>query len=429
MTRTFLLAPVVLIGGLSGVGKAEEPPTGRPATAQATPGAGGKASIMAEYKALRVRNPDTAYAHHQLGLWCRENGLQTEAVVQFRLQVEAQRREARTQKKWVHEWEPRLRKWKSWLATKGYKAQAESALVALTDPQAVPAIWKVFATGKAADQRRAVQLLGQIDCAAASRGLALLAVSGESAEVRRAATETLRWRDPMEFAGVLIGLLRDPVKYEVHPVRGPGLPGSVTVKGPSFNLEHVYAPPPPPDIPIFPDDEVKFDAWGGPILFRHTDTVNLLFVWVDAGGNTYPSHGITPPGVPIVSHIITPPHVPVVIHLGQMWRENWKSAESARRQLGGQVADLERLRALQRAVNEQIVQVLNQAIDQHLPADRAACYAWWYRKHGRTYTPPRERPRPTLTQVVPLDYLPREVPGLGYDPVTGYYVRASTFGR
>src|SRR5262245_25942199 len=194
MTRTFLLAPVVLIGGLSGVGKAEEPPTGRPATAQATPGAGGKASIMAEYEALRARIPDTAYAHHQLGLWCRENGLQTEAVVQFRLQAEAQRKEARTQKKWVHEWEPRLRKWKPWLATKGYRAQAESALVALTDPQAVPAIWKVFATGKAADQRRAVQLLGQIECAAASRGLALLAVSGESGEVRRAATETLRWR-------------------------------------------------------------------------------------------------------------------------------------------------------------------------------------------------------------------------------------------
>jgi hypothetical protein len=428
--RTIFLAPVLLIAGLLGVGDAAEQSIGKPETAlTAAPDAGARAAILSEYRARRAKMPDTAYAHHELALWCQQNGLETEAVVHFRLRVEAQKKEARAQKQWVHDWEPRLRKWKSWLATKGFRGEAETALNGVTDPRAVPAIWKVFATSKAPpDQRRAVQLLGQIECAASSRGLALLAVSGESAEVRRAAAETLRWRDPMEFAGVLIGLLRDPVKYEVRPVRGPGLPGSVTVKGTSIDLEHVYAPPPPPNIPIYPDDVMRFDAGGSPILSRHTDTVDLPFVWVGRGGFTYPSYGITPPGLPITSHIITPPHVPVEIHLGAMWRENWKSAQSAQRQLGGQVAALEQLKAMQRAANEQIVQVLNQAIGERLPADRAACYSWWYRKHGRTYTPPRERPRPTLTEFVPLDYLPREVGGLGYDPINGYYVRASTFG-
>ena len=100
--------------------------------------------------------------------------------------------EARAQRNSDREWEPRLRLWKSWLAGKVNRAQAEAALVEVTDTRAVPSIWKVVATGHALDQRRAVQLFGQIECASASRGLALLAVSGLSAEVRRAAIETPR---------------------------------------------------------------------------------------------------------------------------------------------------------------------------------------------------------------------------------------------
>ena len=221
----------------------------------------------------------------------------------------------------------------------------------------------------------------------------------------------------MEFAGVLIGLLRDPVKYEARPIKGPGLPGSVTVNGPSYNIEHVYAPPPPPNITIFPDDEVRFDAYGMPILFRHTDTVGLPFVWVDM------SWVYLPP-----SHAVIPPHVPVAIHVRAMWRENLKSAQSAQRQLSGEVAAIEQFRDFQLAANGQIVQVLNQATGLRLPADRAACYAWLYREHGRTYTPRPERPRPTVVEYMPLDGLPREVMGLGFDPNMGYYVRASTFG-
>ncbi len=346
MARVSELAAVILGLGLASAGGAAAQAVGEPSAARATGAdARAKASVRSEYEARCAEMPDTAYSHHELGLWCQQNRLGTEAVIQSRLQAEVQKKEARTQKKWIREWEPRLRRWKSWLGTKGYRERAETALAGLTDPRAVPAIWKVFASGKAPDQRRAVLLLGQIQCAAASRGLALLAVSSESAEVRRAATETLRWRDPMDFAGVLIGLLRDPVEYEVRPVRGPGLPGAVIVKGASFDLEHVYAPPPPPSIPIFPDDDVRFDAHGMPVLLRHTDTVALPFVWVDSQGYSYPSHGITPPGVPIVSQIIIPPHAPVAIHLGAMWRENWTSAQSAQRQLSDEAAAMGRIRA------------------------------------------------------------------------------------
>jgi hypothetical protein len=426
MTPKLLLIRALLLSGLQGAGLTTAQPASAPAGGpSATTGAGPKAPALAVYQTRKSSIPDTAYAHRELGLWCKQNGLQIEASIQFRLSAQVLAKETRTQRKWLEEWESRLRRWKSWLAMKGFKAEAETALATVTDPRAVPAIWKVFASGKSAVERRAVQLLGQIPSASASRGLALLAVSAEDPAARRAAVETLRWRDPMEFAGVLIGLLRDPVKYDLQAVRGPGLPGAVSIRGPVFNVEHVYAPPPPPPIAVFPDDTVRFDQHGMPILLRHLDTVGLPFVWVDNWGFSYHgTRGMLPRGMAILDPRVIPPHVPVAIQLGEIWRENWKSARVAEQQLTSEVAGIERTRAMQRAANEEVVRVLNQATGMHLAADRAVCLSWWYRRNGRTYEEPPERPRPTWTEFVPIEYMPREVTGLGYDPSTGYYVRA-----
>ena len=104
-------------------------------------------------------------------------------------------------------------------------ADAEAAMAEVHDPRAVPSIWKVFATGGPDDQERAVRLLCQIDAPTASRALASLAVLGASDEVRHQAAVALLRRDPREFAVFLISLLRDPIKYEVRPVDGPGESG------------------------------------------------------------------------------------------------------------------------------------------------------------------------------------------------------------
>ena len=64
--------------------------------------------------------------------------------------------------------------------------------------------------------------------------------------------ETLCWRDPLEFADLLIGLLRDPIRYSVRSIGGPGVPGTLTVKGALIDLERVYSPPPPPNLSIAP---------------------------------------------------------------------------------------------------------------------------------------------------------------------------------
>ena len=120
-------------------------------------------------------------------------------------------------------------------------------------------------------------------------------------------------------------------------------------------------------------------------------------------------------------------HVPVNIQLGAMRAANWKAAQSAQNQLRGDVAAIERENDLQRAANAQIVEVLSHAIGQRLPVDRAACRAWWFARLGRTNKVNSEPPRPTLTEFIPLDYLPHDVGGLGFDPIVGYYLRAPTF--
>jgi hypothetical protein len=437
-----LYCSVLLAAGSTGADQAAVPRVGARATVcPASRDADGSAAVLAEYNARRETINNTPDAHFALGVWCEQKGLKAEAMVEFAAtlaldagreaawkhlgfkrhkgrwmtesQIAAHEHEARAQRRADRQWEPRLRRWKSWLAVKAKEGEAEAALAGVTDPRAVPSVRRVFATGRVHDQRQAVQLLGHIPGAAASRELAILAVSGESAEVRRTAIETVRWRDPLEFADVLIGLLRDPVKYDVRPVGGPGLPGSVTVKGCAFNVERIYAPPPPPDLPIYPGEEVSLDGGGLPIIVRHTDETVLPFAWVEKG-YTFPSG------------CIIPPHVPVGIQLGAMWLENWKSAHSAEKQLRGDVAAINRGNDLLRAANAQVVQVLCQTTGKRLPVDRAAWRAWWFRRLGRTQTPRFEPPRPTLTEFVPLDYLPGIVGGVGFDPLTGYYLRVPT---
>jgi len=441
MKTTIILGSAILIAGLKGGQAAEAQAFPAPTIVRVPPTPGQtEAEVLAEYNARRDKIGDTASAHYGLGLWCEQNGLKSEAMAHFattirldpgreaawkhlgfkkhqgRWMTTEQVSECNAQTKSDREWETRLRRWKLWLASKLKSDEAKAALAGVTDPRAVRSICQVFAAGGARDQELAVQLLGQVRCRAASRALALLAVSGESTEVRRAATESLGWRDPCEFADVLIGLLRDPLKYQVLPVEGPGMPGSVTVSGSSFNTERIYTSPPPPDIPIFSGDALKFDANGLPTIMSFTDSTALPFAWVK-GSYTIPSG------------CIIPPHVPVPIQLGRMWVENWKSARSAQQQLRGDVAAIEQFNDLRRAANAKVVSVLNQAAGERLPVERTAWCAWWWAQLGRTYIPRAERPRPTLTEIVPPQYLPHDVGGLGFDPTAGYYLRVDTFGR
>src|SRR5262249_39089893 len=153
----------------------------------------------------------------------------------------AQKQEADHQHKANRHWRPLLEKWGAALSSrdKSRRAEAEEQLATVSDPRAVAAIWAVFALGGPERQGLAGRLLGQVDSPGSSRALAVLALLSPVAEVRREAAELLKQRDPRDFAPLLIGLIRDPIKYEVRRVSGPGSQGVLLIKNPEINVQRL----------------------------------------------------------------------------------------------------------------------------------------------------------------------------------------------
>jgi hypothetical protein len=231
---------------------------------------GALASTRAAYRARRTRAPGTADGHWKLAIWCGENGLEDEATAHLtavtrldpsreaawkRLgyrrydgrwmtadQAAALKADREAQAAADRDWTPRLLACRAALGRPGDRPGAEARLATLSDPRAVPSIRRVFASGGAANQMRAVAVLGQIDGPAASHTLAALAVWGETPEVRRAAGDALRTRDPREFLVGLIHLVQEPLKYQALSVSaiGPGSPGFVAVEGRDAVLQTVF---------------------------------------------------------------------------------------------------------------------------------------------------------------------------------------------
>jgi hypothetical protein len=262
-----------------------------------------EAAALAEYNTRRGQMAETAEAHWKMALWCEQNGLAAEARAHLAVVVQLDpRRDAAwkrlgcrlhhgrwlsetqiAQEKAAHEqqeqanrhWRPLLERYRAALDHKERNEHARRALAEIHDPLAVPMVWQVFARGGARQQAVAVQVLGQIDTPASSKALAILATCGDTPEVRTRATEALKKRDPREYAGMLIAQLRAPVKYEVRPVRGPGAPGAVFVRGERFNVLSLYAPQPLPFVPVYPGDRMAFDDSGMPVLLRRPETITI----------------------------------------------------------------------------------------------------------------------------------------------------------
>jgi Pretoxin HINT domain len=250
---------------------------------------------LALYRARREKSPDTPQAHWQLAQWCEENGLKPEAKSHFAAVVRlnpsreeawkklgfqkpkgrwttaeltvAQHDETDRQRKADAHWRPLLEKWNGWLTRKAKRDEVQAALAKVRDPRAVPSIWKIFATGGPAQQELAVRLLGQIDAPASSRALGSLAVSGLTDGVRGHAADSLLKRDPREFAGLLIAVMRDPIVFEVREVQGPGRPGELYIHGERMNRRFFYEAP-PPLATLRPTDIVGFDSFGLPVANR-----------------------------------------------------------------------------------------------------------------------------------------------------------------
>ena len=447
---------------------------------------------LAEYNARRAKAPETADAQWSLALWCEQNGLDAEARAHFTVvtrldpsreaawkrlgckkvngrwvteaQVTTEKDDADAQKKADKHWKPLLTKWRGWLGDKKKRDAAEKALSEINDPRAVPPVWSVFVAGSPSRHDRAVQVFGQIDASGSSRALAFLAVFDDSAEVRRAATETLKRRDPREYAGMLVALLRDPIKYEVRPVGGPGSPGALFVAGERFNVQRIYAPPAMPAIPITPNDQVQLGADGLPVIVRdrpflaHTATGARLslsefasFNPADAAiarsvsdfraGNpmnlqTIAKHigpiqrgwlfnprtrafELSHIGVNVFSPTTTPETTQTLIPIGQTIVEYQRAALSAQQQLDRDIAAIDAHNEGVTELNGVVAQILADVSGRHRGSDRAAWTEWWSNIQGYAYNPPQQAPAPTIVESVPLEYSPRPLPAVTFTSPSG----------
>ena len=94
----------------------------------------------------------------------------------------------------------------------------------------------------------------------------------------------------------MIALLRDPIKYDVKAVDGPGSRGELLVKSNTGNVERLYTPLVAPSLPMLPNDSVALDDNGLPVVVRevgvyttprvpcHATTMNQAAAMLGWGG-------------------------------------------------------------------------------------------------------------------------------------------------
>jgi hypothetical protein len=462
-------------------------------------------ALLNEYRAKRAAAGDSADAQAKLGAWCEGKGLMAESRAHYAMalrvdpkreaiwkklgytkhegqwrteaQAAAIKAESRAQEEADRRWTKQLSTWKAMLGqAEGRRKEAVAGLLTVDDPRAVPAILKVFAKD---DPATAVRLLGQIDAAAASQALATAAVFAQSDEVRRAAAETLSQRDPREYAGVLIGLIRDPIRYEVRPVGGPGSPGELWIEGKKADLRRIYAPPPPPQVALLPGDQFGYDEFGLPVVRRLSEYHEPFGWhrkhWVDRssipGTNAFlgvlaenPQIGpvaaqtigqsyrdvaprpIIPPGL-LPNGAILPGAVGNLLggpwlsdeeptwagrkvwvnqhelHIGQAMVAARQTVVAAQQRLRADVAEIESYNRSASTMNDRILPILSRAAGRDLGPKRDAWDDWLTDQVGyATLRSPQYKP--TLVQNVPLS---GPVPVPVTSNVVGYYFRMSCF--
>ncbi len=412
MLRVWLVSAAILAAqdpapspSPSPVGDNQPAPKAEPATPD-------EARALADYNAIREKTPATAAAQWKLALWCEQNGLRPEAYVHLGKVIEldpkkdlawqklgykkhdgqwmtaAQVAADSEQKKAEKTWLAQLKKCHKDIHGGKKQAEARAALEAITEPAAVSAVYREFGGGGSRDQEIAIQLLGQIESPVASKTLAVLAVYGKSPVVRRVATETLRGRKPEEFLDVLVGLMKDLLRYEVKPVGGPGSPGVLFVEGERFNVRRFYAPPAPPDVSPRPGDSISYDSFGLPVITRATGVIGPMV------------------GVTGSKSLVNEYDPALQFSYSQAMIEAQRAALSAQTQLAGDVTRIETINADRDRFNQLLMGIAKDATGKDpgkTPKDwRESLGARGDRYAGRS----QARRIPTLSEVVPPAYIP-----------------------
>lgn len=376
-----------------------------------------RAEALAKYNELKANTPKTADAQWKLALWCDDHHLTTEAFVHYTAVVMLDpRRDAAWKKlgfkkhrggwrtdeqiadeaeqaKADKEWKVRLKKLHHDVHGRRSKPEARATLEAIVEPRAVPSIFREFCQGGAGDQMLGIQLLGQIESPLATKLITVLAVYGKTPAVRNRATETLRSRDSEEYLALLVNLLRDPLKYEVRPVNGPGSTGVLFIEGERANSRRLYQAP-AFSMSLAPGDMVNFDANGFPTVIRPLSTGSIRVV-----GTRKTKTG---------EETTYQQDREVAIFSGaQILAEAQRGAMSAAAQLEADVAQIDSLNTATREFNNHVMKVATYASGKSLgdePKDwreKLAAQGRYSKKETKTPL------KPTFDELVPLSYLPR----------------------
>lgn len=340
---------------------------------------------------------ERARAHARLALWCESVGLKGEATAHFtsavvldpyneatwknlgyvkhdgrwvsREQAAAERTEAEAQRQADHHWEPLLRKLRAWLGERTKHSEAEARLGEVTDPRAVPSIVRVFGGAGDAGQATAVRLLARVDAPVATRRLADLALFARAPDVRAAATGALRGREPRDYAGALVDMIRSPLRCSVLPVRGPGRPGALLVEGPRFRMERRYDAPAPFQLGSNFYGYVGYDGNGLPVVARGVEVSRLEREKPDRAARDLAA---------------------LEARTASMIAEANLKAEFSRQRFLADYQAVETYNEEAAERNARVVPVLAGALDApaELAEDENAWHVWWYDRIGYRYEPP-----------------------------------------
>jgi tetratricopeptide (TPR) repeat protein len=364
--------------------------------------------LNAEYRARRFKTPYKPDDQLRLARWCEENGLKEEAIAHFGVvlrldpsresvwrhlgyekvgnrwltaqEIAAKKREASQQKQ-------ADKRWGRFFASldddfdssaPAKQTRAERRMNLVTDPRAVPMIWKHFVRMSERRELAAVQMLGQIEGASPAMGLAAMAVFSPRPEVRERATDTLARYDPRDIVEPLIDVVQKPFAYQVRPIAGPGSDGELFVEGERFNVQRIYR-----------DQSGAGALWGArvfatPVSF---DPFRNPSPPVPAGGNALLAANI---------------QQNAMRDMGMRFQMMTALQTSPRLQqrLQTDVQFVEGANARISNLNGRALAVLSDLTGQHLGEDPGKWKAWWADRLGYSYQPEEPREKPTYTSFI-----------------------------
>ena len=237
--------------------------------------------------------------HVRLGLWCEANGLKPEALAHFttalqldphheatwrhlgyikhhgrwmsREQIAADEREALAQKHADRHWEPLLHRWAAELREPRRRALPRQTLRrSRTRWQSLRSCgssararqpgrsWRCVFSGRSMPRP-------PLCCWRASRFTATTPACGRQRPKR------FRGREPRDYAGRLVNLIRAPMTYEMRPVGGPGSQGVLVVDSPRFRITRTYNAPPAFRLASNFRGYVGYDLNGMPLVMSGND--------------------------------------------------------------------------------------------------------------------------------------------------------------